>query len=227
MQMASPGTVTLLALLIMVVLPMTALGTNSSTHFLDILCNEVNCGKGTCQVDLAQPFGYTCQCQTGWKRTRLDSDDGFLFLPCVIPNCTLDYSCMPAAPPTPTPLFPYYYSVFDPCYWVYCGDGACTKIGPYVHSCQCDSGYYNLLNISVYPCYSDCAIGSDCSNLGIKVASSSSTPGTGNDSNYGKINSSINSYFSKKISSQLNPAGDVPRDDSVVNHYVYSPEKLG
>ncbi|KAK6915430.1 hypothetical protein RJ641_020547 [Dillenia turbinata] len=194
--MASPSTATLLALL-MVVLPMTALGTNSSTPFLDSLCNDVNCGKGTCQVDVGQPFGYTCQCQTGWKRTRLDSDDGLLFLPCVIPNCTMDYSCMPAPPPMPP--FPYNYSAFDPCYWIYCGEGTCTKIGPYAHSCQCDSGYYNLLNISIYPCYSNCAIGSDCSKLGIKVESSSSTPSSGNDGNYGKTNSSINIYFQQEI----------------------------
>lgn len=105
---------------------------------------------------------------------------------------------------------------FLACYWTYCGGGTCTKSTTYEHICQCNPGYTNLMNISVFPCFNDCkdrtfkrlfsvwlganfcfrfysstnegavclcegAIGSDCSKLGIKVADSTSSPGS-NDS---------------------------------------------
>lgn len=46
--------------------------------------------------------------------------------------------------------------VFVACYWIYCGEGTCTKNLTYTHTCQCKTGYYNLLNVSAFPCYSDC-----------------------------------------------------------------------
>ncbi|KAE9449645.1 hypothetical protein C3L33_18457, partial [Rhododendron williamsianum] len=65
--------------------------------------------------------------------------------------------------------------VFVACYWIYCGEGTCTKNLTYTHTCQCKTGYYNLLNVSAFPCYSDCAVGSDCEKLGIKVSNSTSS----------------------------------------------------
>ncbi|XP_038891234.1 uncharacterized protein LOC120080588 [Benincasa hispida] len=151
--------------------------------FLDKICEEVNCGKGNCTADAGYPFGFKCECNSGWKRTREDDDD-LTFLPCVIPNCSLNYGCQPAPPPVPEKPVPNNSSFFDVCYWAYCGEGSCVKNRTYAHTCECKSGYYNLLNISAFPCYSDCTIGSDCAKLGIKVANVNSTdngsgPGTG------------------------------------------------
>ncbi|KAK3006255.1 hypothetical protein RJ639_016881, partial [Escallonia herrerae] len=91
---------------------------------------------------------------------------------------SLDYSCMPAAPPVPA--VPYNLSRFDPCYWIYCGEGTCTKNQTYTHTCQCNAGYSNLLDVEQFPCYSPCALGSDCERLGIKVSNSTSSPDGGN-----------------------------------------------
>ncbi|XAR63609.1 hypothetical protein NMG60_11023609 [Bertholletia excelsa] len=149
------------------------------TPLAEHICDAVECGKGTCKVALGAPFGFKCECESGWKRTRLDNETDLEFLPCIIPNCNMNYGCMPAAPPAPP--FPYNESVFDPCYWVYCGEGTCTKNSTYTHVCQCNSGYYNLLNVPVFPCYSDCAIGSNCDKLGIKVSNSTSSSSNNNN----------------------------------------------
>lgn len=170
--MASSTTMAFLALLV-VLLPMAATAADSLTPFIEELCNEVECGKGSCVVNTSATFGFECQCNAGWKRTRLDNEDDYKFLPCVIPNCSVQYSCMPAPPPVPS--IPENTSVFDPCYWIYCGGGTCTKSSTYEHTCQCDAGYTNLMNVSVYPCFNECAIGNDCEKLGIKVSNSSAT----------------------------------------------------
>ncbi|KAI4379013.1 hypothetical protein MLD38_016421 [Melastoma candidum] len=162
-------------------LPFIAFADNLSPVYPD-LCNEVECGKGSCVSNSSSPFGFVCQCESGWKRTRLDNEDDLKFLPCVIPNCSVDYSCLPAAPPAPS--IPYNTSFFDPCYWIYCGGGTCTKSKAYTHTCQCNSGFTNLMGIDAYPCFSDCAIGSDCSKLGIKLSNSTSTSDNGNHASH-------------------------------------------
>ncbi|XP_011091957.1 uncharacterized protein LOC105172276 [Sesamum indicum] len=154
----------------------------SLSPFFESLCDEVECGKGSCEAAPGYPFNFRCICQDGWKRTRLDDEQNLEFLPCIIPNCSLDYSCMPAAPPVPPT--PYNLSFFDPCYWIYCGEGTCTKNKTHTHTCQCNAGYSNLLNISAFPCYSDCAIGSDsCQKLGIRVSKSTSDTSPADDTN--------------------------------------------
>ncbi|KAK4759370.1 hypothetical protein SAY87_022501 [Trapa incisa] len=159
-----------------------AFGWNWDHPFNDTnACDGVQCGKGKCVSNSSYPFVFVCECDSGWKRTRLDNEDDLRFLPCVIPSCSVQYSCMPA--PAPLPPVPYNTSFFDPCYWSYCGGGTCIKSSsssssPHDRICQCNPGYTNLMNISVFPCFNDCAIGSDCSKLGIKVANSSSTPGS-------------------------------------------------
>lgn len=160
--------------MLLVFLPMTAIGDDLSDAILGRICNETECGKGTCKASLDYKFTFKCECDPGWKRTRFDNEDDVEFLPCVIPNCSLDYSCMTAPPPAPSN--PQNESVFDPCYWMYCGEGTCKKTATYLHECQCNTGFSNLLNITAFPCYSDCALGSDCEKLGIKVANSSATP---------------------------------------------------
>ncbi|CAL5330464.1 unnamed protein product [Camellia sinensis] len=168
-----------------VVLPVSAKASDgiapALAPYVDNICNDVECGKGNCTVALNSTFNFKCECENGWKRTRFDSEQDLLFLPCVIPNCSLDYSCMPAAPPAPS--VPLNSSVFDPCYFVYCGEGTCTKNKTMTHTCQCNPGYSNLLNITAFPCYSDCALGSDCAKLGIKVSNSTSNSTSSSNSN--------------------------------------------
>ncbi|KAL8257165.1 hypothetical protein R6Q59_029206 [Mikania micrantha] len=155
--------------------------------FSDKLCDEINCGKGNCTLDYSKPFSFTCKCEPGWRRTRSsDSEDLHEFLPCVIPNCTLDYSCMPAPPPIgPIPPIPFNSSLFDPCYWTYCGEGTCNKDDTFKHTCECKPGYANLMNITHFPCFSSCAIGNDCSRLGVRLLNSTSPSGSSQDGSQG------------------------------------------
>ncbi|CAB4315931.1 unnamed protein product [Prunus armeniaca] len=164
---------------LLVVLPMAALAfgwDNIAPTIADEVCEKVECGRGKCKFDVEDPLGFTCECEAGWKRTR-DGDDDLKFLPCVIPNCTLDYSCQPAPPPVPAKEIPRNLSAFDPCYWVYCGEGNCVKNETYAYTpiCECKSGFSNLLNVSAFPCYNECTLQPDCKSLGITVAKSTST----------------------------------------------------
>ncbi|KAJ7978098.1 Neurogenic locus notch-like protein [Quillaja saponaria] len=174
--MASSSFMPFLAMLL-ILLPMAARGDNVSpalSPLFEKLCEEVECGKGKCKVDTDYALNFFCECDSGWKRTPHDDDDedkyATGFLPCVIPNCTLNYGCQPAPPPVPEKDIPRNLSAFDPCYWAYCGEGTCTKNRTYTHRCECKSGYSNLLDIKAFPCYSECTLGSDCAKLGIKVA---------------------------------------------------------
>ncbi|OAY42114.1 uncharacterized protein LOC110623169 [Manihot esculenta] len=174
--------------LLLVSLPVLALADDPLTPFLQKICDEVECGKGTCVADIKYPLGYMCQCDRGWTRTTNDDiNTNLTFLPCVIPNCTLNYGGCQEAPKPPTEKsIPLNSSAFDPCYWTYCGGGTCTRNATYTHMCTCNSGFFNLLNISYYPCYSECTIGSDCSNLGIKVSNTQATNNTaGGAGNHG------------------------------------------
>ncbi|XP_020210314.1 neurogenic locus notch homolog protein 1 [Cajanus cajan] len=174
--MGSSKLLGLMAMLLIVLLPMAAKG-DIVDDILGKVCKEVECGKGTCVANTSYPLNYICECDSGWKRTQDNDDDEYAnsFLPCVLPNCSLNYGgCQPAPPPVPEKSVPHNLSAFDPCYWAYCGEGKCVKNKTYTHSCQCQPNFYNLLNISVYPCYSECTIGSDCSKLGIEVGKSTS-----------------------------------------------------
>ncbi|XP_019186094.1 PREDICTED: uncharacterized protein LOC109180829 isoform X2 [Ipomoea nil] len=152
--------------LALLLLPIAARG---DYEYEQEICTEVNCGKGNCREDRGYNYNFRCRCEDGWKRTTIKNtnEDDFQFLPCIIPECTLDYSCMPTPPPPPPP--PFNSSAFDPCYGVYCGEGACIKNTDFTHICQCNYGYNNILGIPVFPCFSPCALGSDCSRLGIKI----------------------------------------------------------
>ncbi|KAH0467130.1 hypothetical protein IEQ34_004368 [Dendrobium chrysotoxum] len=141
---------------------------------LNGLCKAVYCGKGICKVSENSTFGFSCQCNPGW--TQLHIEDHFRFLPCLIPNCSINNSCTKisgplALPPFPAP--PNNFSLFDPCTWSFCGGGECVRSSTFEHRCECKKGYDNLLNVSSLPCYKDCSIGADCSNLGISMSPSS------------------------------------------------------
>ncbi|MBA0710539.1 hypothetical protein Golax_009819, partial [Gossypium laxum] len=66
-------------------------------------------------------------------------------------------------------------SAFDICRWTNCGGGSCNKTSPFTYDCRCSEGYFNLLNVSAFPCYKECAIGLDCANLGISLTNKSTS----------------------------------------------------
>ncbi|KDP23650.1 hypothetical protein JCGZ_23483 [Jatropha curcas] len=169
----------------LLLLPVIALGDDNPLTSVydadaDVICDLVQCGKGKCIANIKYPLGYICKCETGWNRTTDDNlNNNLQFLPCVIPTCKLKYKGCQVAPPTPpaTPV-PLNTSIFDPCNWIYCGEGTCTKNSTFTHFCTCKSGFTNLFKIPFFPCYSNCSLGSDCSKLGITVAKSLLTDDT-------------------------------------------------
>lgn len=138
------------------------------------LCKLITCGKGTCNlttyglINLKIP---RCECEAGWKKPSIGV--ALDFLPCVIPNCTLDASCSKKAPslnsssPGPSPADSTWYH--HPCTFAVCGGGSCLKTTDYGYRCDCKAGYENLLNMTAAPCVRDCSIGADCSYLGISI----------------------------------------------------------
>ncbi|XP_052190423.1 uncharacterized protein LOC127800060 [Diospyros lotus] len=146
------------------------------SSLFDDVCKEVECGKGTCKSSQNSTFLFECQCDPGWKQTLSHHDNGLKFLPCVIPNCTLNYACTEGAPPAQDKEVQANKSFFDPCHWASCGGGICNKTSPFTHKCECRVGYYNLLNTSTFPCFSQCAIGMDCSGLGIATTNTTTSP---------------------------------------------------
>ncbi|XP_059650800.1 uncharacterized protein LOC132296631 [Cornus florida] len=164
--------------ILIVLQPMTYRGgalSPSLSPFVDEVCKKVECGKGTCKPSSNSTFLFECVCDLGWKQTRPDNDDQLSFLPCVIPNCTLNYSCIEAAPPVQDKESRANESFFDPCHWTDCGGGTCNRTSPFTHSCLCSEGYDNLLNVTAFPCFRECALGIDCSILGIIVTNKSTS----------------------------------------------------
>ncbi|KAK9086968.1 hypothetical protein Syun_029362 [Stephania yunnanensis] len=143
--------------------------------FLDDICKDVMCGKGKCRASANSTFDFRCECDKGWKRSVEDDERRLGFLPCVIPNCTVNYSCAKAEPPAPARQEPpTNKSLFDPCFWAYCGEGTCLKTEKMSHKCECNPGHSNLFNVSSFPCFNDCALGADCKELGIVLSNVSS-----------------------------------------------------
>ncbi|XP_015938004.1 uncharacterized protein LOC107463669 isoform X3 [Arachis duranensis] len=136
----------------------------------DDVCKDVKCGKGTCKPSKNSSFFFECECDPGWNKLFASNDDGaFNFLPCIIPNS---------------------------CNWVDCGGGSCNKTSTFSYACECDTGYDNLLNSTAFPCYKQCALGMDCSNLGISVKnSSSSEPPALNDNSKSEGSSIVQGSF--------------------------------
>ncbi|XP_062150069.1 uncharacterized protein LOC133858605 isoform X2 [Alnus glutinosa] len=149
----------------------------------DDVCKEVECGKGTCKPSSTSTFFFECECETGWKQARPDGGDHPNFLPCVIPNCTINSSCANASSPVQEKERRANESFFDACHWSDCGGGVCNKTSAFTYSCECAEGYYNLLNHTALPCFEECAIGMECKNLGITLSnkSTSVTPALADD----------------------------------------------
>ncbi|KAM7485301.1 hypothetical protein LguiA_001310 [Lonicera macranthoides] len=164
---------------IFLVLQLTAVTSNIISPILsplfDDVCKEVECGKGKCKASTNSTLPFECECDLGWEKATAAHDDNFKFFPCVIPNCTLNYTCTKAPSPVQQNEKPANTSLFDPCHWVDCGGGTCNKKSPFTYTCGCSEGYFNLLNVSAFPCFRDCALGMDCSSLGIGLMNKSAS----------------------------------------------------
>ncbi|KAM3707183.1 hypothetical protein ACB098_02G004900 [Castanea mollissima] len=140
------------------------------------LCKDVACGKGTCKPSNQSAFFlFECECYPGWKQASFGLAENFKFLPCVVPDCTINYSCMNASFPVQDKGSRANESIFDPCHWTDCGGGFCNKTSNFTYSCECTKDYYNILNDTSLPCFQDCAIGIDCSTLGISSSNKSTS----------------------------------------------------
>ncbi|XP_068651401.1 uncharacterized protein [Aristolochia californica] len=159
-------------------------------------CHGIECGKGTCRESSNRTTPFVCECDRGWK--RLHTDDDFPFLPCVVPDCDFDLSCTNSSSPAPSvPEHPTNHSVFDPCDWAYCGQGSCMKTAEFNHKCDCKEGYGNLLNITFFPCFSECALEGECKNMGIGLSNRSSASTTPN------LSESSQNFASSKVPGNL------------------------
>ncbi|KAK0606938.1 hypothetical protein LWI29_006650 [Acer saccharum] len=179
--MASVHLIASLAAILLFFHPMTATSNFLSpllSPVIDDVCKKVECGKGKCKAPSSMNSSfYECECDPGWSQTASQHADDFLkFLPCIVPNCTLDTSCTAAPSPVQDKAIKPNGSIFDPCYWTNCGGGSCNKTSPFTYSCECAEGYYNLFNVSAFSCFKECSIGMDCANLGISVSNKTTTP---------------------------------------------------
>ncbi|KAL8171142.1 hypothetical protein V2J09_022946 [Rumex salicifolius] len=147
------------------------------------VCKEVPCGKGSCKPTQNSMIPFECVCEPGWKQPL--SADGFAFLPCVIPNCTINMGCSPTASPAPAPApqNATKSSIFDVCSWDFCGSGTCNRSSNSSYSCSCSEGYDNLMNSTSLPCFRQCELGGDCKKLGLTLFNNTAHAPTANASN--------------------------------------------
>ncbi|KAD6119432.1 hypothetical protein E3N88_10703 [Mikania micrantha] len=146
-----------------------------SPIFEDV-CKQAKCGNGICKPSDNSTIPFECECSPGWKQIAATSDQYLKFLPCVIPNCTFDYSCSKASPPVQEKDNRRNESIFDVCQWIDCGGGRCESTSLFTHKCTCNEGYHNLLNLTFSPCFRECSLGLDCKDLGIGFNDKPSSP---------------------------------------------------
>ncbi|KAL8261379.1 hypothetical protein R6Q59_025428 [Mikania micrantha] len=149
---------------------------NVSLMFVEDVCKQAKCGNGICKPSDNSTIPFECECSPGWKQIAATSDQYLKFLPCVIPNCTFDYSCSKASPPVQEKDNRRNESIFDVCQWIDCGGGRCESTSLFTHKCTCNEGYHNLLNLTFSPCFRECSLGLDCKDLGIGFNDKPSSP---------------------------------------------------
>ncbi|MCO5559489.1 hypothetical protein L7F22_013090 [Adiantum nelumboides] len=139
----------------------------------DNTCGPVNCVNGVCSVSVEFPF-YKCTCNKGWKSPLNAS-----WIPCVLPNCSLDLSCgnntsLSAPPPAFSPTL----DSFSLCLLPICGNGDCvaSSNSSLSYECKCNAGSTNIFNSSNGYCIQQCAIGAGCSGLNGTLGSSPPPP---------------------------------------------------
>ncbi|KAL4559963.1 hypothetical protein LXL04_032109 [Taraxacum kok-saghyz] len=144
-------------------------------------CANVTCGEGHCVPDLMGLL-FHCECNPGWKTIQVGP---MSFGSCIIPNCTVDFSCGGTEPPTPP--FPPINFTSPACNLVWCGDGDCVVNGTTGHYCRCHERAANLFKNPELICMQQCYLGGDCNRLGLgpppPPPPSSASPGAGGGKN--------------------------------------------
>nr|XP_043637086.1 protein lin-12-like [Erigeron canadensis] len=176
--------------------PWTAVSTSAGDILAPILspifedvCQEAKCGQGICKPSDNSTIPFECECSPGWKQVLTSDDDNYLkFLPCVIPNCTLNHSCLEAPPPMPENDDRRNGSIFDVCRWADCGAGKCEATSLFTHKCECTEGYHNLLNLTFSPCFKECSLGMDCKDIGFGIMNRTSPPSSFSADNSNQAN---------------------------------------
>ncbi|KAI3773379.1 hypothetical protein L1987_47906 [Smallanthus sonchifolius] len=129
------------------------------SYSLQDACKDIDCGQGKCVPDLLIPgLLFHCECHVGWKTIMVGP---MSFSSCIIPNCTVDFSCGGKYPPTP-PFPPINFT--SPCNLVWCGDGDCAVNGT-DHYCQCHERAANVLHNPKFICMQQCYLDGDCAHL--------------------------------------------------------------
>ncbi|XP_076933029.1 uncharacterized protein LOC143598776 [Bidens hawaiensis] len=148
-------------------------------------CKDKDCGQGKCVADFPFPdIMFHCECDAGWSTIMIGT---MPFGSCIIPNCTIDFSCGGKYLPTP-PVFPPVNLTSPNCNFVWCGDGYCVADGD-DHYCQCRDRAANLLHNPKFICMQQCYLDGDCNHLSLFSSSpppsSVASPGGGiNDASY-------------------------------------------
>ncbi|XP_024979137.1 uncharacterized protein LOC112516360 [Cynara cardunculus var. scolymus] len=132
----------------------------------DDACRKVGCGEGRC---VAEDDGgsYHCECKRGWKTMMVAP---MPFPSCIVPNCSMDFSCGGKAPPLPPPRPRSPFNATNACSLVWCGAGDCVANGNR-HHCRCHNDADNLFNNSAFICMRKCYFKADCNHLGIALTS--------------------------------------------------------
>ncbi|MCO5555419.1 hypothetical protein L7F22_008965 [Adiantum nelumboides] len=143
----------------------------SDAAFLNIgnglACELAKCLKGQCINSTSFPF-YKCECNAGWQ-----APFGASWLPCILPNCSIDLTCAnkSAVAPAPSVAAPLFSGGLDVCALHVCGNGECIRNGSSTrnatddYECMCDPGYVNFGNKADGYCIRKCSVGADCSNV--------------------------------------------------------------
>ncbi|KAH7276327.1 hypothetical protein KP509_39G003000 [Ceratopteris richardii] len=142
-----------------------------------LACDLAKCLKGKCVNSSSFPF-YQCQCNEGWQSPFRAS-----WLPCILPNCSIDLTCgnKSVAAATPSPPVPSFLGTVDVCSLHVCGNGQCVHNNSSStnssddYFCSCDPGYVNFGNRTDGFCIRKCSIGADCTNVNLPFGSSSGT----------------------------------------------------
>eukprot|EP00250_Pteridium_aquilinum_P015306 c22511_g1_i2 orf=320-1045(-) len=137
-------------------------------------CEFAKCLRGQCVNDSSFPF-YKCECNAGWKPPF-----GVAWLPCILPNCSIDLTCAnsSSAVPAPSPTLPSFNGSPNICSLPVCGNGVCSSAGNSSndYECKCDTGYANLRNKSDGYCIRSCSIGADCTNVNLPIGGTRHAP---------------------------------------------------
>ncbi|KAI3775044.1 hypothetical protein L1987_49612 [Smallanthus sonchifolius] len=137
----------------------------------DDACQILGCGEGRCVAD-GKRLSYHCECNRGWKTMMVAP---MPFPSCIVPNCTMNFSCGSRAPPPPPYLRPP-FNTTNVCNLVWCGEGDCVA-DETRHYCRCHDDADNLHNNSSFICIRQCAFKADCNHLGIgRVSPPSGSP---------------------------------------------------